>query len=482
MNRIEAYTVKKTDQAASKPSRLRWKLTLSYTLVTVLALLVVEIAFLTILFVFINPLSASRIPRPVLQLITQALATTIREDVQTSNMEQINNRLRPLILNSGLTVLVFDSTRALLTAVPDLPGTSFDTTQFSGLDDLLNASLAGQEDSPRLYVDLAPDRILHTVPVVTGDGHVLGAVAVIVTPSILVPRLMLIIFVLIGLSLIGFTGIAGVIGTLFGALTAHDLSRRLEILARTADSWSKGDFSAAVRDRSGDELGQLARRLDLMAEQLQTLIQSNQELAALEERNRLARDLHDSVKQQIFATLMQLAAARALLDRDAQAANTHLADAEALAHQAQQELTALIHELRPAALMGKGLIAALRDYVGDWSRHNGIGSTVRVSGDLVLTLAAEQVFFRIAQEALANVARHSHATAVEIQVTAVENQVTLTVIDDGQGFDLLAAQGRGVGLVSMQERIAALGGSLDIRSVPGKGTHLSASISIIKNG
>src|SRR3712207_4611916 len=101
-------------------------------------------------------------------------------------------------------------------------------------------------------------------------------------------------------------------------------------------------------DRSKDEIGQLSRELNDMAAQLENLIQARQELATLEARNRFARDLHDSVKQQVFATSFQVAAARALIESDAQAAESHLAQADELVRQAQKELNVLIGEMRPA--------------------------------------------------------------------------------------------------------------------------------------
>jgi NarL family two-component system sensor histidine kinase LiaS len=146
---------------------------------------------------------------------------------------------------------------------------------------------------------------------------------------------------LVGISLILFTIAAGLVGTVFGYFTARGLTKRLRTLSRAADSWSKGSFSIIVQDRSEDELGQLAQHLNQMAEHLQNLLQTRQELATLDERNRLARELHDSVKQQVFATSMQVGAARASIDQDPQAAQAHLAEAEQLSRQAQKELTTL---------------------------------------------------------------------------------------------------------------------------------------------
>jgi NarL family two-component system sensor histidine kinase LiaS len=213
-----------------------------------------------------------------------------------------------------------------------------------------------------------------------------------------------------------------------------------------------------------------------MAEQLQNLLQTRQELATLEERNRLARELHDSVKQQVFATAMQVGAARALVDQNPAASKENLAEAERLVRQAQQELTGLIRELRPAALEGKGLATALRDCVTDWSRQTHIPAELRVRGERPLPLPLEQALFRVAQEALTNTARHSRAGSVEVDLVWQGNLVTLTVSDDGRGFDPTEADSKGLGLQSMQERIAALGGHLEVNSKPGSGTEVVARL------
>ena len=250
-------------------------------------------------------------------------------------------------------------------------------------------------------------------------------------------------------------------------------------MAEAADNWSQGDFSALVSAPSGDELGQLARRLNRMAEQLQSLLDTRQELAALEERNRLARDLHDSVKQEIFATAMQVGAARALLEQNPEASKENLAEAEQLVRQAQQELTTLIRELRPAALEGKGLATALRDYVTDWSRQGHIAAEVRVAGDRPLPLPLEQALFRVAQEALANVARHSEATAAEVHLDLKAAEVCLTISDNGRGFIAATMDNQGLGSLSMRERVEALGGRLEVKSKPGGGTQVMACLTHI---
>jgi NarL family two-component system sensor histidine kinase LiaS len=258
-------------------------------------------------------------------------------------------------------------------------------------------------------------------------------------------------------SALGFVLIAVLTGTIFGLLTARGFTRRFRRLAEVVDNWSQGDFSSFVVDTSTDEIGQLARRLNRMAEQLQHLLRTREQLATLDERNRLARDLHDSVKQQVFAVALQLSTAKSLLGPGADAARSHLSEAEHLVHQAQQELTTLL----------RALVAA-------WSQQTGITATFEMGDDEdgapALPLAVEQVLYRIAQEALANVARHSGATAVQVRLAREEGAVSFAIADNGGGFDLAAANGHGMGLRSMRERAAAVDSNLDIQSAPGAGT------------
>ena len=141
------------------------------------------------------------------------------------------------------------------------------------------------------------------------------------------------------------------------------------------------------------------------------------ELALLEERNRLARELHDTVKQQTFATLMQVRAARNLLDQDPAAAREHLEEAEELIKTSQQELGLMIAELRPAALEGQGLAGALQRLPGHLvAAYPHPGRVSRSQNERRLPLEVEQALFRVAQEALSNVARHSRASAATVRL------------------------------------------------------------------
>lgn len=264
-----------------------------------------------------------------------------------------------------------------------------------------------------------------------------------------------------------FILIASVVGTLTGLLITRNVTRRLHCITQAAEAWSKGEFAVEVRDATRDEIGQLGQDLNSMAEQFRTLLATREVLAAVEERHRLARDLHDSIKQNVFATALLVGAARTHLPPDTLPAETYLAEAEALAEQTRQELTALIRELRPARLEDKGLAVVLRDYADGWSRRMGIAVTMQVHGERVTALDAEEALFRVAQEALANIAQHSRAEQVTIHLAWDGAQVHLTIADNGTGFDVARANGRGVGLASMRERVVARNGSLRIASAQG---------------
>src|SRR5579859_297593 len=271
-----------------------------------------------------------------------------------------------------------------------------------------------------------------------------------------------------------FLLLATIIGTLAGVLISRGLRSRLRFITRAAEAWSQGELAVAVHDPTSDELGQLARDLDRMASQLQTLLASRQELAVVEERNRLARELHDTVKQHVFAGALLVRAARKLAASEPEKAQSYLADAETLAGETQQELIALIAALRPAAIADKGLVAVLRDEVANWSRRTSILVDLRIQGERTTPLDTEEALLRVAQEALANVARHSAARNVDVRLSWVNERVRLLIQDDGHGFDPEQVAGKGVGLASMRERMDALDGVLTIASAPG-GTIIEAS-------
>jgi NarL family two-component system sensor histidine kinase LiaS len=210
-----------------------------------------------------------------------------------------------------------------------------------------------------------------------------------------------------------------------------------------------------------------------MARQLRDLLVERQERSALSERNRLARELHDSVKQQTFAVSAQLRASRLRLESDPAAAETHLREAERLVDRVREELAALIHELHPPELETQDVVAALREYISNWTQRSHIPAEMELRGSHILSPDVQGAMLRIVQEALANVARHSGASSVRLELDRDAGGATLSILDDGQGFDVDGEQ-RGLGLRSMRERAELAGGVLSVESTVGAGTHVVA--------
>lgn len=234
-----------------------------------------------------------------------------------------------------------------------------------------------------------------------------------------------------------------------------------------------------IRDRARDEVGQLTKDLNNMAEQLQMLLLTRRKLAITEERTRLKRDLHDAVKQHLFAAQMQLSAVRVLFPKDANTSYHHLVEAEKLALLAQQELATLIEELRPVGLANKNLALAIEEMSHDWSRRTAIAVYVRVEQEHPLPVEIELALFRVTQEALSNIARHSGARTVNLELQGTAHAITLTITDDGHGFDLSVArlQKHSIGLRSMYERIEGIHGIFSLESTA-NGTSIKACVPI----
>jgi len=194
-------------------------------------------------------------------------------------------------------------------------------------------------------------------------------------------------------------------------------------------------------------------------------------------RNRLARDLHDSVSQELFSLTMLAAAAQRLLDRNPTLAAAQLGEIQETAQRALQETRSLIFALRPAMLDDRGLGPALRDMVCAAHDRQGLRVDLAISGERRLPLDHEQALFRIVQEALANVVRHSGVRAAEVRLHYEDRYTYLEVRDGGRGFSPATPRNaRSIGLDSMAERAAALGGTFTVDSLPGQGTTVAVTL------
>ncbi len=204
------------------------------------------------------------------------------------------------------------------------------------------------------------------------------------------------------------------------------------------------------------------------------LYELSRELSVIEERNRLARDLHDSVTQTLFSMSLTAEAAVAAIGSDPQAAKDQIKELRDLARSAVQEMRSLIFELRPAELESDGLLPTLQKHVDVRRRVTRREIDLREDGYERQPPAVEKELFRIAQEALNNAIKHSQAGRIEIELTLREGRLNLVVSDNGVGFDPSDQQirSRRLGITVMEERAEQIGGDLRIESTVGRGTRV----------
>jgi len=272
---------------------------------------------------------------------------------------------------------------------------------------------------------------------------------------------------------LGYLLVFGVASSFF---LATWVTRRLNRVARAASAWSQGDFSDRIDDTSHDELGHLSRQLDEMALELRDLLRSRAQLATLAERARLARDLHDTVKQKAFALSMQLAGARRQLGEHA--ASERIAQAEKLSQQIQQELAQILDELR-AGDNALPFTSRLRVRAQEWAQLSGMQLDVDIEEIPALSATQEDTLLRIADEALANVLRHSGASGAEVKLRRAADSASLAIVDNGRGAGEEARPG--MGLANMRERAASLpSGRFEFTSGE-RGTRVCINFDIVEN-
>jgi signal transduction histidine kinase len=208
------------------------------------------------------------------------------------------------------------------------------------------------------------------------------------------------------------------------------------------------------------------------------LLERSRELSIVEERNRLARELHDSVSQKLFGLVLVAEAAATIVERDGAGAREQLMRLGELAQDALGELRGLIFELRPASLEEEGLAATLRKQVDLLRRTHDRDIELRITGTPQVPPEAETEVLRIAQEALHNALRHAQAERIELRMETRDGRLIVTVADDGVGFDPAepGLRSRRLGLTSMEERAWGLGGTLTVVSHAREGTTVTLEV------
>ncbi len=364
------------------------------------------------------------------------------------------------------------------------PGASPDLSQLPGWDSELFAAetaLAGSEELVTYAVG-GEDHIGQAAIITENGTHLgwvylrIGGVGVPYSSGETLTALGIVILV------------AGVIALLVSGLSgnwlARSFSRRLRRMKQASAALAAGDLDSRVPIEGEDEIAQVGEQFNLMANQisaqmhdLRSLVERNtmlaeeaRALAAIDERNRLARELHDAVKQQVFALSLSANAVRQLLEKAPQQAHARLSQLEGQARDIHLEMDAIIKQLRPASLGDEGLASALRQLSAKWQDQHQTPVVLRIQGERELPLGVEQALFRISQEVLNNIAKHAQATQVTMLLEYGSERITLRIEDDGMGFDMAkTAASSSLGLRSIQERADEINAVLDIRSAAGEG-------------
>lgn len=303
---------------------------------------------------------------------------------------------------------------------------------------------------------------------------------------------------------------------------ARLLVRPVRALTRAADGITAGDLDTPIHVGEGGEIGQLGQSLDGMRLRLRTSLkdveQRDRELerrvaertlevqtlyaelqrkedlrgrllenvisAQEDERKRIARELHDETGQALTGIIMSLEVAEGALDREPTAVSQRLETAKTLANQSIAAIRRLVVDLRPAALDDLGLVPAIRAFAGMRLQEKGIRLEMRAAGFAKrMDPSVETCLFRVAQEAVTNIVRHSRAASARIDLRRGNGVVSLLVRDDGDGFNVdsivnSSDPSRALGLAGMEERVSLLGGQLTVQSRPGRGTSVRASVPI----
>jgi signal transduction histidine kinase len=234
---------------------------------------------------------------------------------------------------------------------------------------------------------------------------------------------------------------------------------------------------AAFDERDEKVISVLAAHAAIAIENAR-LFEASRELSVIEERNRLARELHDAMTQNLFSLSLTAEAAAGSVRTDPARAEAEIDRVRKLARETQAELRSLVFELRPPDLEADGLVATVRKDLDVLGRAHGLRAHLHVHGTPEVDSEVETELYRIVQEALSNAVRHAQAKAISVDVHAGGGTVTIAVRDDGVGFDpgARAIRERRLGLTSMRERAEALGGKIVVETAPGSGTAVTVEV------
>ena len=256
----------------------------------------------------------------------------------------------------------------------------------------------------------------------------------------------------------------------------HDLKRG-QILSLEDKYAEIAEIEKELQEIEDKFLKQVEHIQQLATKRAEEREKSLQEVV-LQERTRLARDLHDSVSQQLFAASMMMSAVNETVSIDDHTLKKQIGQIEKMIHQAQLEMRALLLHLRPVALKGKTLQQGIEDLIHELSSRLPIDLTLKAE-NFPIEKGVEDHLFRITQEAISNALRHAEANHIHVLLIARDQRIILRIVDDGKGFDMEKVGTGSYGLENMQERAHDLGGTCHIVSLPNKGTKVEVQVPIV---
>jgi NarL family two-component system sensor histidine kinase LiaS len=297
------------------------------------------------------------------------------------------------------------------------------------------------------------------------------------------------------LAILGILGIttAFIMTIWIGYPLGRYFKKSLKNIADAADTLTRGKLEYRLHVEGRDEVSQVGLQFNRMADQINNqvnslqrlvnenaiLLQKKEEAASIEERRKLARELHDSVSQQLFAVSMTMAALPRLIDSKPEQAKESFQQVELMVTKAQQELRALIMHLRPVTLDGytlkEGTIQLLEELT---QKYPDLQLEWNIGIKTELTPGMEDQLFRVIQEAISNMLRHAKATRFLLNIQQKKERLLLTFEDNGVGFTLSDQKMSSYGISTMRERIDDLGGRFDLITYPSTGTRIDIRVPI----
>lgn len=292
----------------------------------------------------------------------------------------------------------------------------------------------------------------------------------------------MIIYIIIGLLLSFYIGFK----------LSSDMKEQVDYISVLITQYANGNYQSRIHfndndevSRIGNELNDLGiilqnqvRSLQRMADEKSEYAKSAHKAATIEERQRLARDLHDSVSQQLFALTMLSEAALKQIVKNPVLAKQQMQSIVSAGHAAQTEMRALLLHLRPVYLSGDSLGEGIKKLISELKEKCQINFKLNMKYDIELSDSIEEHVFRIVQEALSNILRHAEANNVKIELTKNTSDLFVSIHDDGRGFDIDSntTSKTSYGLKTMQERSEEIGGTFKVKSIIDKGTHIDIKI------